>query len=97
MAIQSTKVANAAIQSTKVANAAVKNAKPKTKPEKKPKAAKTLPQLPFVPLKTIHSDELKPVASPSVKYTPLSEVPAMKTSEERELFGLVATGAWGHE
>ena len=97
VAIQSTKVANAAIQSTKVANAAVKNAKPKTKLEKKPKVTKTLPQLPFVPLKTIHSDELKPVASPNVKYTPLSEVPAMKTSEERELFGLVATGAWGHE
>ena len=94
---ESVVVKNVAVQSTKVANVAVKNAKPKTKPEKKPKAAKTLPQLPFVPLKTIHSDELKPVASPSVKYTPLSEVPAMKTSEERELFGLVATGAWGHE
>ena len=95
--VKSAAVKNVAIQSTKVANAAVKNAKPKTKPEKKPKVTKTLPQLPFVPLKTIHSDELKPVASPSVKYTPLSEVPAMKTSEERELFGLVATGAWGHE
>ena len=95
--VKSAAVKNVAVQSTKVANVAVKNAKPKTKPEKKPKAAKTLPQLPFVPLKTIHSDELKPVASPSVKYTPLSEVPAMKTSEERELFGLVATGAWGHE
>ena len=95
--VKSAAVKNVAVQSTKVANVAVKNAKPKPKPEKKPKAAKTLPQLPFVPLKTIHSDELKPVASPSVKYTPLSEVPAMKTSEERELFGLVATGAWGHE
>lgn len=94
---ESVVVKSAAVKNVAVQSAAVKNAKPKTKPEKKPKAAKTLPQLPFVPLKTIHSDELKPVASPSVKYTPLSEVPAMKTSEERELFGLVATGAWGHE
>ena len=94
---ESVVVKSAAVKNVAVQSAAVKNAKPKTKPEKKPKTAKTLPQLPFVPLKTIHSDELKPVASPSVKYTPLSEVPAMKTSEERELFGLVATEAGSHK
>lgn len=97
VAVKNAKVASAVIQSTKVESVAVKNAKPKAKPEKKPKATKTLPQMPFVPLKTIHSDELKPVASPSVKYTHLSEVPPMKTSEERELFGLVAMEARGYE
>ena len=65
------------------------------KTEKKPKVAKT-PRLSLVPLKTIHADELKPVASPSVMYTPISEVPTLKTSKERELFGLVAEGAQGH-
>ena len=71
-------------------------AKPITKPVIKPaakkakKAKKAKSEVPVVPVKTVHSSEVQPVASMKVEYTPVLEVPAMKTEQEKELYGLMA-------
>ena len=53
------------------------------------KTKKAKPVVPVVPVKTVRANEVQPVASVKVAYTPVQEVPALATATEKELFGLM--------
>ena len=67
---------------------AVKTVKPTVKPAAK-KTKKAKPVVPVVPVKTVRANEVQPVASVKVAYTPVQEVPVLATVTEKELFGLM--------